>query len=114
MERRNFLKLVAAGAAIASTKLKSAMAADNTIPGVSAKPNGSIPCRTLGHTGEKVSMVGIGGHHLGRALVLESESIHIFLTALDNGVLFLDNSCDFNKGLSAIRACIQLSDGYRV
>jgi hypothetical protein len=30
MERRNFLKLVAAGMAIASTKLRSAMAADQT------------------------------------------------------------------------------------
>src|SRR5258708_598644 len=113
MERRNFLKLVAAGAAIASTKLKSAMAADHTIPGASAKPNGSIPYRTLGHSSEKVSMVGIGGHHLGRALVSESESIQIVRTALDNGVNFLDNSWDYNKGLSEIRVGKALRDGYR-
>ena len=113
MERRNFLKLVAAGAAIASTKLKSAMAADITIPGPSAKTNGSIPYRTLGHTGEKVSMVGIGGHHLGRALVSESESIQIVRTGLDNGVNFLDNSWDYNKGLSEIRVGKALRDGYR-
>lgn len=48
MDRRNFLKLVAAGMAIASTKfstkLRSAMAADQTVlPGASTKPNGSIP-----------------------------------------------------------------------
>jgi predicted aldo/keto reductase-like oxidoreductase len=113
MERRNFLKLVAAGAAIASTKLKSVMAADNATPGASAKPNGSIPYRTLGHTGEKVSIVGIGGHHLGRAVVSESESIQIVRTALDNGVNFLDNSWDYNKGLSEIRVGKALRDGYR-
>jgi predicted aldo/keto reductase-like oxidoreductase len=113
MERRNFLKLVAAGAAIASTRLKSVMAADNATPGASAKPNGSIPYRTLGHTGEKVSIVGIGGHHLGRAVVSESESIQIVRTALDNGVNFLDNSWDYNKGLSEIRVGKALRDGYR-
>jgi predicted aldo/keto reductase-like oxidoreductase len=113
MERRNFLKLVAAGAAIASTKLKSVMAADSANTGGSAKPNGSIPYRTLGHTGEKVSIVGIGGHHLGRAVVSESESIQIVRTALDNGVNFLDNSWDYNKGLSEIRVGKALRDGYR-
>jgi predicted aldo/keto reductase-like oxidoreductase len=114
MERRNFLKLVVAGAAIASTKLRSALAADNaTLPGAGARPNGSIPYRTLGHTGEKVSIVGIGGHHLGRALVPESESIQIVRTALDNGVNFLDNSWDYNKGLSEIRVGKALRDGYR-
>src|SRR6202795_3189610 len=114
MERRNFLKLVAAGMAIASTKLRSAMAADNpTPPGASAKPNGSIPYRTLGHTGEKVSIVGIGGHHIGRAMVSETESIQIVRTALDSGVNFLDNCWDYNDGQSEIRMGKALRDGYR-
>src|ERR1700675_3078908 len=114
MERRNFLKLVAAGMAIASTKLRSAMAADNpTPPGASAKPNGSIPYRTLGHTGEKVSIVGIGGHHIGRAMVSETESIQIVRTALDSGVNFLDNCWDYNDGLSEERMGKALRDGYR-
>jgi len=114
MERRNFLKLVAAGMAIASTKLRSAMAADQTNPpGASGKPNGSIPYRTLGHTGEKVSIVGVGGHHIGRAMVSETESIQIVRTALDNGVNFLDNCWDYNNGQSEIRMGKALRDGYR-
>src|SRR6202521_1251576 len=118
MERRNFLKLVAAGMAIASTKFsirsRSAMAADNpTPPGASAKPNGSIPYRTLGHSGEKVSIVGIGGHHIGRAMVSETESIQIVRTALDSGVNFLDNCWDYNDGQSEIRMGKALRDGYR-
>src|ERR1700737_5218404 len=101
MERRNFLKLVGAAAAVASTKAKFAMATDKTMPGKgSANPNGSIPYRTLGHTGEKVSVVGIGGHHLGRALVDEAESIRIVRTALDSGAIFLNNGWDYNGGAS--------------
>jgi predicted aldo/keto reductase-like oxidoreductase len=118
MERRNFLKLVAAVVAIASTKFsnkpRSAMAADNPNPsGASDKPNGSIPYRTLGHTGEKVSIVGIGGHHIGRAIVSETESIQIIRTALDSGVNFLDNCWDYNNGQSEIRMGKALRDGYR-
>src|SRR6202048_4616091 len=114
MERRNFLKLVAAAAAVASAKAKFAMATDKTMPVKgSANPSGAIPYRTLGHTGEKVSIVGIGGHHLGRALVSEAESIEIVRTALDNGANFLDNSWDYNEGRSEIRVGKALRDGYR-
>ena len=114
MERRNFLKLVAAGMAIASTKLRSALAADQAIPpGATGKPGGAIPYRTLGHTGEKVSIVGVGGHHIGRAMVSETESIQIVRTALDNGVNFLDNCWDYNDGESEVRMGNALRDGYR-
>jgi predicted aldo/keto reductase-like oxidoreductase len=99
---------------VASAKAKFAMATDKTMPGIgSANPTGSIPYRTLGQTGEKVSIVGIGGHHLGRALVSEAESIQIVRTALDNGVNFLDNSWDYNEGRSEIRVGKALRDGYR-
>jgi len=114
MERRNFLRLVAAGVAIASTRLRSALAANQTIsPGATGKPGGAISYRTLGHTGEKVSIVGVGGHHIGRAMVSETESIQIVRTALDNGVNFLDNCWDYNNGQSEIRMGKALRDGYR-
>ena len=45
-----------------------------------------VPMRTLGHTGEKVSMVGIGGYHLGRPGVKEEESIRIVRTGLEQGI----------------------------
>jgi predicted aldo/keto reductase-like oxidoreductase len=114
MERRNFLKLVGAAAVAASAKATFAMATDATMPGkANAHPNGSIPYRTLGRTGEKVSIVGIGGHHLGRALLEEAESIRIVRTALDSGVNFLDNSWDYNAGRSETRVGKALRDGYR-
>ena len=78
-------------------------AAPSDAPGQIGPSKGAIPRRTLGKTGERVSIVGIGGHHLGRVLVEESESIRIVRTAMDNGVNFLDNSWDYNDGESEVR-----------
>ena len=75
--------------------------------------NQSIPYRPLGTTGEKVSLVGIGGYHLGLPRVSEAEAIRIVRKALDEGVNFLDNCWDYNDGQSEIRAGKALRDGYR-
>ncbi|MFY9398732.1 MAG: aldo/keto reductase [Desulfomonilia bacterium] len=72
----------------------------------------SIPYRTLGRTGEKVSIIGLGGAHVG-IQPSEQESIRIIRTALDNGVNFLDNSWDYHGGRSEIRMGKALRDGYR-
>ena len=48
-----------------------------------------IPYRTLGSTGEKVSLAGLGGAHIGM-LEDEQESIRIIRTAIDNGITFMD------------------------
>jgi aryl-alcohol dehydrogenase-like predicted oxidoreductase len=69
--------------------------------------------RILGHTGEKVSMVGIGGYHLGRPGVDADESIRIVRTGLDQGINFLDNCWDYNGGESEVRTGKALRDGYR-
>jgi len=73
----------------------------------------AVPMRTLGHTGEKVSMVGIGGYHLGRPGVSEEESLRIVRTGLDQGINFLDNCWDYNNGESEVRMGKALRDGYR-
>ncbi len=72
---------------------------------------GQIPYRDLGSTGEKVSLIGIGGFHLGKPD--EQEAIRIVRTAIDNGVNFMDNSWDYNGGKSEIRMGKALRDGYR-
>ena len=59
--------------------------------------NSGMPYRTLGRTGEKVSLIGLGGYHIGMQSD-ENESIKIIRTALDNGINFLDNSLDYNEG----------------
>jgi predicted aldo/keto reductase-like oxidoreductase len=78
-----------------------------------AETTGEVPYRTLGRTGEKVSMIGIGGYHLGKPEVAEAESIRIVRTAIDNGINFMDNSWDYNGGQSEIRMGKALRDGYR-
>lgn len=70
-----------------------------------------IPYRILGKTGEKVSLLGIGGFHMGDPG--EKEGIAIVRTALDRGVNFLDNCWDYHDGLSEERMGRALRDGYR-
>ncbi|TLZ67544.1 MAG: aldo/keto reductase [Methanobacteriota archaeon] len=74
---------------------------------------GSIPMRTLGRTGERVSAIGLGGFHLGKPDLREAESIRILRTAIDAGINFLDNSWDYNDGRSEVRMGKALRDGYR-
>ena len=54
MNRRRFLQTAAVTAFVTSLRNHRAQAQTS-----------SIPRRTLGRTGEKVSMVGLGGYHLG-------------------------------------------------
>jgi predicted aldo/keto reductase-like oxidoreductase len=68
--------------------------------------------RSLGSTGEKVSAIGLGGHHIGRPKD-ENEGIKIIRTALDRGMNFLDNCWDYHDGESEIRMGKALRDGYR-
>jgi predicted aldo/keto reductase-like oxidoreductase len=66
----------------------------------------------LGTTGEKVSIIGLGGSHIGWQKT-DRESIEIIRTAIDNGINFMDNSWDYNDGVSELRMGKALQDGYR-
>jgi uncharacterized protein len=100
--RREFLGLTAAVTCVAST-------GELTWP---TEAKSAIPKRTLGRTGEKISMVGLGGYHIGIQRD-DTESIRIIRTAVDNGINFLDNCWDYNGGESEIRMGKALRDGYR-
>ncbi|MBP1718548.1 MAG: Twin-arginine translocation pathway signal, partial [Deltaproteobacteria bacterium] len=77
-----------------------------------SESKGATPYRPLGRTGEMVSLVGLGGYHIGIQKE-EQESIRLIRTAIDNGINFLDNSWDYNEGVSEIRMGKALRDGYR-
>ena len=68
--------------------------------------------RELGRTGERVSIVGVGGFHLSKPQD-ERLAIRIVRDALDNGINFLDNSWDYADGESERRMGLALRDGYR-
>lgn len=69
--------------------------------------------RDLGRANQKVSILGLGGYHIGMQNVSEEESEEIIRTAIDRGVNFLDNSWDYNNGASEIRMGKALRNGYR-
>lgn len=68
--------------------------------------------RLLGRTGEDVSLIGLGGHHIGRQKQ-EKESIAIIRAAVDAGINFMDNCWDYHDGGSEVRMGKALRDGYR-
>ena len=72
-----------------------------------------MPTRTLGKTGVEVSLIGLGGWHLGFNYIAEELSIRLIRTAIDNGINFMDNCWDYNEGASEIRMGKALRDGYR-
>jgi uncharacterized protein len=106
VSRREFLELASAG--VVAGALHAAFPPAST----AAEVKNGIPFRELGSTGEKVSIVGIGGYHLGKQAD-PNESIAIVRKALDEGINFLDNCWDYNAGESEIRMGKALRDGYR-
>ena len=102
MHRRRFLQTAAATTVMTSLSQKFSRAAETA----------TVPMRVLGRSGEKVSMVGLGGYHLGMQAD-EQESIRIIRSALDSGINFLDNCWDYNGGQSEVRMGKGLRDGYR-
>jgi aryl-alcohol dehydrogenase-like predicted oxidoreductase len=68
--------------------------------------------RTLGKSGERVSAIGLGGHHIGRPAD-PNEGIRIIRSAIDRGITFMDNAWDYHDGESERRMGSALRDGYR-
>ena len=59
----------------------------------------SIPLRPFGSSGDKISALGLGGHHLGDAKD-EATAIQICHEAVDGGITFFDNCWEYNRGKS--------------
>ena len=75
------------------------------------KRNG-IPTRLLGSTGVRVTMIGIGGYHIGKAKDLQL-GVRLIRTAIDEGINFLDNAWCYNGGESERIMGRALREGYR-
>ncbi len=110
MQRRTFLGAAAAATASARVGLPATPAAQGGLPPETVR--GDMRYRPLGATGLEVSLIGLGGHHIGRQKD-EAESVTIIRTAIDAGVNFMDNCWDYHDGLSEVRMGKALRDGYR-
>jgi aryl-alcohol dehydrogenase-like predicted oxidoreductase len=72
-----------------------------------------MPKRKLGRTDVMVSMLGLGGSHIGQGSLSDEEAIRIIHRALDSGFTFLDNCWDYNGGRSEERVGKALQGGWR-
>ncbi len=79
---------------------------------MASEPSSGIPTRLLGATRERVSIIGVGGHHIGRPADAET-GIRIIRTAIDAGINLLDNAWCYHDGRSEEIMGRALRDGYR-
>src|SRR5580658_8576963 len=114
MERRDFIKSAVASAVTGATLNASGQAQSPARIGspVSRPMSPDMQYRDLGRTGEKVSVIGLGGYHLGKQAD-PAESERLVRTAIDRGITFMDNCWDYNDGISEVRMGQALRDGYR-
>lgn len=118
-DRRDFLKRAAWTVGLAASGSLTDIFAD-TAPALAAQPpessdqaaHAGVPQRDLGRTGVKVSMVGLGGAHLG-SIRDRQEAIRLARSAIDRGITFFDNSWDYYNGRSEEYMGQALRDGYR-
>ena len=105
MERREFIRT----AALAGV---GAIATHGEAHAVARPMSPEMQYRELGRTGEKVSLIGLGGAHIGY-LDGDDEATKLMRTAIDRGITFFDNCWDYNDGRSEERMGRALKDGYR-
>jgi aryl-alcohol dehydrogenase-like predicted oxidoreductase len=100
-ERRRFLHtgLAATGAAMAASFVPQLAAGSHVTADAQRDDPGDIPRRPLGRTGEQVSIIGVGGYHLG-TLPSVGDAVRLVHEAVDAGVNFFDNAWEYNDGRS--------------
>ncbi len=103
--RREFLQATAAG-------LVAVPFVDAAEP---QKTNaGGIPTRTLGRTGEQVSLICLGGYSATNPHQMsEKESLALIRRAVDEGITFMDNCWDYHDGVAEERMGKALAEGGR-
>jgi uncharacterized protein len=97
IERRCFIQagLASAGTVLATSVLHSQVASAALPPQMTNNGTDQIPRRQLGKTGEQVSIIGLGGYHLGTVQSREL-AVRLVQEAVDAGVTFFDNAWEYN------------------
>ena len=87
--RRDFMRNASAVTLLAQQVIAQTSSASAT----------GMPTRVLGRTGQRVSIVSLGGWHIG-AVKDDAEAIRIMHAAIDEGINFFDNAWDYHDGRS--------------
>ena len=85
--RRDFIQTLLTGVLLGPVVLKT-----------QAFNASGIPTRSLGKTGEQVSIVGFGGWDLG--FIDEKLAIRMMHEGINDGITFIDNAWEYNQGRS--------------
>jgi aryl-alcohol dehydrogenase-like predicted oxidoreductase len=88
--RREFLTQAVAATAAAAL-------AQDVLSGQRPASATGLPTRPLGRTGQQVSIVCLGGWHIG-SVKDPAEAIRIMHAAIDEGLTFFDNAWDYHDG----------------
>ena len=109
IDRRAFLKSMAS--LTTGILLSSACAEDGEEGTASDRLGTLLPTRRFGRTGEAVTMLGVGGWHIGE--MSEAEAQKTIETALEGGVRFFDSAESYQAGGSESRLGKLLVPKYR-
>ena len=109
--RREFLIGAAMSGATLASVAPSAKEADVLASQRSAAATG-LPTRVLGRTGDRVSILCLGGWHIG-SVKDPADAIRIMHAAVDEGLTFFDNCWDYHDGGSEEIMGRALGDGRR-
>ena len=113
VDRRTFVGAAAMTAAVFADAAKAASETE-TLPRPAESRKGDMLYRSFGKTGETVSVIGVGGSHIGQTSS-DDLATRIVRTAVDRGINFMDNAWDYNdgNGQAEIKMGKALRDGYR-
>jgi aryl-alcohol dehydrogenase-like predicted oxidoreductase len=98
VSRRKFFTY-AGGAVLVGCGKAGAKSEPSPAVGPRALSQDPIPRRALGKTGAQVSVLGLGGSHLG-GMKDETEARRVIDAAIDAGINFFDNAWEYHDGRS--------------
>src|SRR5437868_2306794 len=98
ISRRSFLQagLASTGTIFAESILQTSSIAAQVRLQMTNTGSDQVPRKPLGKTGEQVSIIGVGGYHLGTMRSLD-DAIRLVQAAVDAGVNFFDNAWEYNE-----------------
>lgn len=107
-KRRQFLKKISALTAGITVSVQNISFAKNSF---SDKWGYVLPKRKLGRTGEEVTMLGVGGYHVG--WTTEKDAQAVIEAALEGGIRFFDTAESYGPHTSETRYGKYLTPKYR-